>query len=100
MVIINFETRSWEYLSVLWLFLQYPLALIKTAADDSFENKKNIVIFERKKADILCESSAWQIIHMKCLDYFLWKMKKKKKECCLLQFLHSALSINLLFYRD
>ena len=28
--------------------------------------------------DILCESSAWQTIHIKCQPYFLWKKKKKK----------------------
>ena len=48
----------------------------------------------------MCESYAWQTIHMKGLKTcFLWKIKKKKKiknECHLLQILLGALRINKL----
>ena len=52
-----------------------PKAPITTAADD------NIFIFfyflfyfsEKTSLDISCESSAWQMIHMKCQDLFSLK---------------------------
>ena len=55
------------------LILKAP---ITTAADD------NIFYFfyfsEKTSLDISCESSAWQMIHMKCQDLFSLKNKKKK----------------------
>ena len=33
-----------------------------------------IIYFSEKiSLDISCESSAWQMIHMKCQDFILWK---------------------------
>ena len=67
-------------------------APITTAADD-------ILIFffffffQRKCLGISCESSARQMIHMKCQDIF-FKKKKKKIECCLLQSLLGILRDN------
>ena len=74
-----------------------PLTLkapITTAADDNF-----VLFFfyfsEKTSLDISCESSAWQMIHMKCQDLFSLKKKKKKKiECRLLQILHGTLRFN------
>ena len=46
---------------------------------------------EKTSLDISCESSAWQMIHMKCLSRLVISEKKKKNfECCLLQILLGA----------
>ena len=72
----------------IFLTLKAP---ITTAADDIF-----FFFFQKKKTslDISCESSAWQMIHMKCQDLFPLKNKKKIFECCLLQILLSALRVS------
>ena len=48
---------------------------------------------EKPSLDISCESSTWQMIHMKCQDLF--SLKNNKKKCHLLQ-LWRALRVNLL----
>ena len=49
---------------------------------------------DKTSLDISCESSAWQMIHMKCQDLFSLKNKKKKNlECHLLQILLGALRV-------
>ena len=45
--------------------------------------------------DISCESSAKQMIHMKCQNLF--SMKYKKKEGCLLLILFDALTVFILY---
>ena len=45
------------------------------------QNFYKICIFyfsEKTSLDILCESSAWQTIHMKCQDLFSSENKKKR----------------------
>ena len=80
-------------LNVFWLLtLKVP---ITTAADDNFFLFFFFYFSEKTSLDISCESSAWQMIHMKCQDLFSLK-NKKKFECCLLQILLGALRVNLL----
>ena len=62
---------------------------VTTAADNSF-----FFFFQRKQVDISCESSAMQMIHMKCQDLFSLK-NKKKFECRLLQILLGVLRVNI-----
>ena len=67
-------------------------ALIITAADDNFFIIIILFYFffffsEKTSLDISCESSVWQMIHMKCQDLFSLKNKKKIFECGLLQIL-------------
>ena len=72
-------------------------APIITAADDNFVYLFIYLFFffsEKTSLDISCESSAWQMIHMKCLDLFSLKNNKKKKfECRLLQILLGAFRV-------
>ena len=51
-----------------------------TAADDIFIFFFFLIFSKKIGLDFSYESSAWQMIHMKCQDLFLWKMKKKKKK--------------------
>ena len=59
-------------------------APVTTAADDNF---LFFYFSEKTSLDISYESSAWQMIHMKCQDLVFSEKKKKKKklECRLLQ---------------
>ena len=50
---------------------------------------------EKTSLDISCESSAWQMIHMKCQDLFSLNFKKKILGCRLLQILLGILRINM-----
>ena len=53
-------------------------APITTVADDNFFLVISFFYFSEKTSiDISCESSAWQMIHMKCQDLFSLKNKKK-----------------------
>ena len=77
------------------LILKAP---ITTAADD------NIFYFfyfsEKTSLDISCESSAWQMIHMKCQDLFSLKNKKKNLfGCRLQQILLGALQVKTDFFQ-
>ena len=57
---------------------------------------------EKTSLDISCESSAWQMSHMKCQDLFSLKKKKKENlECRLLQILLGTLRVNMkyLFFK-
>ena len=71
---LPFSGRTkWPTRVVVPLTLKAP---ITTAADDNFF----IYFFyfsEKTSLDISCESSAWQMIHMKCQDLFSLKNKKK-----------------------
>ena len=64
----------------LFLTLKAPFT---TAADDSFFFIYFYLFiylfffFRETSLDILCESSAWQMIHMKCQDLFSLKNKKE-----------------------
>ena len=58
-------------------FLLTLKAPVTTAADDNFFNF--FYFTEKTSLVISCESSAWQMIHMKCQDLFSLKKKKKKK---------------------
>ena len=49
---------------------------------------------EKTSIDISCESSAWQMIHMKCQDLFSLKNNKKKIEYLLLQILLGTFRVN------
>ena len=49
-------------------------APITNAADDNFF-KFLFYFSEKTSLDISCESSAWQMIHMKCQDLFFLKKK-------------------------
>ena len=40
---------------------------------------------EKTSLDISYELSAWQTIHMKCLDLFSLENKKNSQNCCLMQ---------------
>ena len=74
-------------LGLLTLTLKAP---ITTAAVDNF----SFYFSEKTSLDISCESSAKQMIHMKCQDLFSLKHKKNPIfECRLLQILLGALRV-------
>ena len=78
-----------------YTFMQVSLTLkapITTAADDSCFF---FYFSEKTSLNISCESSAWQMIHMKCQDLFSPKNNKKNFECCLLQILLGALRVKI-----
>ena len=83
-----------------YTFVQVSLtlkALITTAADDSCFF---FYFSEETSLDISCESSAWQMIHMKCRDLFSLKNNKKNFECCLLQILLGALRVKIVKWQS
>ena len=61
---------------VICLTLKAP---VTTAADDNFFYIFFFYFSEKTSLDISCESSAWQMIHMKCQLVFSEKIKKNKK---------------------
>ena len=60
----------WSGAIVLILTLKVP---ITTEADDNF-----FFLFLEKCLEISCKLSAWQMIDIKCQDFFFLKKKKKK----------------------
>ena len=71
-----------------FLTLKVP---ITTAADDNFFFFFFFYFSEKTSLEISCESSTWQMIHMKCQNLF--SLKKKKIEYRLLLILLGALRV-------
>ena len=71
---INLISRALAICSTLKLNLKVPSKIC---------SKRHPIFFfffsEKRSLDILCDSSAWQIIHMKFQDFFSLKYKKKSK---------------------
>ena len=60
-----------------------PILILK--ATNKICSKRHSIFYfiyfsEKTSLDISCESSAWQMIHMKCQDLFSLKNKKKKNK--------------------
>ena len=62
------------------LTLKMPRIIV---ADDTFNF--SLLYFKENKTRYLCESSAWQRIHMKCQALFFLKTKKNFQDYRLLQ---------------
>ena len=81
----------------------YLLSTLTLKAPSKICSRRHTFYFSKKiNLDISYESSAWQMIHMKCQDLFSLEIKKKKKkiECSLLQILLGALRVKLHAFRD
>ena len=73
-------------------FRTHPTGLTLKAPITTADNNFFYYFSEKTSLDISFESSAWQMIHMKCQDLFSLKNNKNKKkfECHLLQILLGA----------